>query len=173
MVGMPVPGLPAPGQPLTQEIVRSVFHYDPETGALIRRLSYGGCVGRPIEAISRGRRRLALAGRNYFATRIIWLYVYGYLPDCDIDHVDRNPLNDKLSNLRLASRAQNSANKVKYRTNTSGYKGVRHRSDGRWVAEIGINGKRRHLGSFKSSAAAHAAYAAAARALQGDFACVA
>jgi hypothetical protein len=80
----------------------------------------------------------------------------------EIDHKDCCRDNDTWNNLRLATPAQNSANRGLRRDNTSGFKGVRSHY-GKWRAEIMVNGKRKYLGSFTDPADAHAAYLAAAR----------
>ncbi|MEZ2410571.1 HNH endonuclease [Bosea sp. RCC_152_1] len=172
MIGTPVPGLPAPGQTLTQEIVRRIFDYDPDTGALVRRVSYERHVGKRVDAQYRGRRRVLIARKLYEVSRVIWLYVYGHFPDCDVDHIDRDPLNDRLDNLRLASRAQNASNRGLSKNNRSGIKGVRQRGPSRWVAGIGFENRWIHLGSFRTAEAARDAYNAAALKLHGQFACL-
>jgi hypothetical protein len=89
----------------------------------------------------------------------------------NVDHIDGDGLNNRRSNLRFATTAQNSANRGKQKNNTSGFKGVRwHKRDKRWRAVIGINGKTKQIGSFKTPEAAYDAYCAAARELHGVFA---
>jgi hypothetical protein len=79
-----------------------------------------------------------------------------------------------IENLRPATKSQNAANRGKTCNNTSGFKGVWWRRRYRkWQATIGVNGKRFYLGMFDTPEAAHAAYAAAAQRLHGEFARVA
>lgn len=67
----------------------------------------------------------------------------------EIDHVDRNPLNNRKSNLRLCSSSQNNYNRPRYKTNKSGYSGVYWKKDrNKWTAYINVEGKRIHLGHF-------------------------
>lgn len=67
----------------------------------------------------------------------------------EIDHEDRNKLNNQSSNLRVVSHNMNMANTDKKSHNTSGYKGVMWYVAGeKWHAQIGVNGKRVHLGYF-------------------------
>ena len=94
----------------------------------------------------------------------MWLYVHGEWPDCDIDHRDGNPSDNRVGNLRMASRAENKANKRKRRDNTSGIKGVVWLSKGRrWNPQITVDGKRKSLGLLMLKEAAEAAYRKAAR----------
>ena len=86
-----------------------------------------------------------------------------------IDHRDGDPSNNRWTNLRSATRSQNSANKRLYRSNACGLKGVCRERSG-WRATIYKNGRRRHLGNFPTPQEAHAAYVKAARKLFGEFA---
>lgn len=86
-----------------------------------------------------------------------------------VDHIDRNGLNNQRSNLRLASPRQNMWNRGKNRNNTSGYTGVT-RNKGSWVAQITINGKCVNLGRFADPVTAAHAYDEAARRHRGKFA---
>lgn len=88
-----------------------------------------------------------------------------------VDHIDGDSLNNRRSNLRVATRSQNAHNSAKRRTNKSGHKGV-HWSAGnrRWYVSIRLHGKSRHIGGFHQIEDAVAAYAAAAKELHGEFA---
>ena len=89
----------------------------------------------------------------------------------EVDHIDGNPLNNRKSNLRLVTHAQNQRNFKKFKTNTSGYKGVAwHKARRKWRAYIVLNAKQRHLGLFTSKIRAAKAYDEAARKLFGEFA---
>lgn len=87
-----------------------------------------------------------------------------------VDHRDCDGLNNRRSNLRTATVAENNQNHRTRANNTSGFKGVSlHKRSQRWQASIWIHGKIRHLGSFDTAEAAHLAYAAASAQLHGDF----
>ena len=89
----------------------------------------------------------------------------------DVDHRDGNGLDNRRSNLRLATDGQNARNVARRSDNTSGFKGVSlHKSTGRWAATIASGGPQRHLGLFDSREEAHAAYCEAALRLHGEFA---
>ena len=55
---------------------------------------------------------IRMDGRRYRRSRLVWAYVHGKSPEAEIDHADRNKLNDRIGNLRPASRAQNGVNRV-------------------------------------------------------------
>lgn len=89
-----------------------------------------------------------------------------------VDHINGDGLDNRRSNLRIASRQDNCRNSKKPRTNTSGLKGVSFRKDNKkWASYICIGaGKQIHLGMFESAVAAHAAYCEAAKIYHGEFA---
>jgi len=91
-----------------------------------------------------------------------------------VDHIDRDGLNNRRENLRICTHAQNMQNKGKNAKNKSGFKGVCH-NKGRpinkpWRAKIKLNNKDHHLGYFNTKEQAALAYDDAARKLHGDFA---
>jgi len=89
----------------------------------------------------------------------------------EVDHINRNGLDNRRCNLRLATRSQNCANKPAYRTNRSGYKGVRWSSRAqKWIAYIRVRGQHKYLGRHTTPEAAHQAYLAAAIEAFGEFA---
>ncbi len=88
----------------------------------------------------------------------------------EVDHKNGDGLDNRRENLRPATKAQNQHNKTKYRTNTSGYKGVSWlKSEHKWQANIKVDGRQKKLGRFDTAEAAHLAYAEAARELHGEF----
>ena len=88
-----------------------------------------------------------------------------------VDHVNGDPLDNRVRNLRMASQAENMRNRTKTRANTSGYKGVTfHGQTRKWKAYIKKNYKQHYLGLFPTPQEAAIAYNHAAKLLHGEFA---
>ena len=88
-----------------------------------------------------------------------------------VDHINHDPLDNRRSNLRLCTHAENLRNVTSYRESSSQYLGVSwHKARGKWTAQIEIDGRKKHLGYFTEEAAAALTYDAAARAHYGAFA---
>ena len=103
--------------------------------------------------------------------RVAWELVNGPIPEgLFVDHMDTNPINNKLSNLRLATKRQNAQNTGKRKDNTSGFKGVQLTKQGRYRSKININGRQQYLGTFDRPEDAHSAYEVAAMKHFGDYA---
>jgi hypothetical protein len=90
------------------------------------------------------------------------------------DHENRNTLDNRRGNLRIATTGQNAANRITRDSNRSGFKGV-YRPKGRkgnkpWMARAGVNGREVFLGYYATPEEAHAAYCAAAAEIHGEFA---
>lgn len=115
----------------------------------------------------------ALAHRPGTDTAVIRMHhlVAGTPDGMDIDHANGDGLDNRRTNLRAGTRSQNMGNARRYRTNTSGYKGVSWRSDrGTWRAYIRVNYTRRYLGEYSDPWDAAQAYNAAAVEAWGEFA---
>lgn len=88
-----------------------------------------------------------------------------------VDHINRNTLDNRKSNLRFVTQSQNMMNAVIRKTNTSGFKGVCFVSrEGKWLATIWKDGKQKWLGYFKDKKDAAQAYNKAALELHGQYA---
>lgn len=88
-----------------------------------------------------------------------------------VDHIDGDGLNNRRSNLRLATGSQNAGNQHRRITSTSGYKGVSwHKREQKWTARIQLNHNPKWLGYFDTPEEAHAAYCEAAKLYFGEFA---
>jgi hypothetical protein len=86
-----------------------------------------------------------------------------------VDHINGNTLDNRRSNLRLSTVSENSINRKKKSTNTSGYTGV-HKVKDKWVSRISTSSGRISLGTFETPQEAYAAYCKAALELHGEFA---
>lgn len=151
---------------LTQERLKELLDYDPDTGIFLWKVSrYSECIGKEAGsvAITDGYRRIALDGKKYLAHRLAWLFVYGVWPTNQIDHIDHNKSRNKISNLRDVTNGENQQNQIKpQKHNHAGKLGVRHRN-GKYQAQIKIDGKSKHLGSYSTADEAHLAYLQAKR----------
>ena len=88
-----------------------------------------------------------------------------------VDHIDRNPLNNCVQNLRMCTHHQNSMNKTKTSKNTSGYKSISwNKEKKKWHARIKCNGKNIHIGYFENIERARESYNQKASELFGEFA---
>jgi len=132
-------------QVVTQDQVRDLFIYDPEQGDLYWKES-----GKMVEGVSNNYRVLYIEGKQYYAHRIIWLLVYGYMPEkgIDIDHENGDKLDNSLLNLRKLSRSDNVRNNKGYKTSKLGITGVHQRPNGRYIASITVDYKYVYIGSF-------------------------
>lgn len=151
---------------LTLAQLRELLHYAPETGVFTWSKPRSGVRhGAQAGMVDRGYRFIRLLGRVYYAHRLAWLYVYGEWPRGQIDHIDGNPSDNRICNLRDATHSQNNMNKRVKRDNQTGLKGVKKY---RKRFQARINGD--YLGTFDTAEDAHAAYIAAAKVRFGEFA---
>ena len=160
---------------LSQERLKELLDYDPETGVFRWRVRTNGriCVGDIAGSVHiKGHRYIGVDRGLYFAHRLAWLYMTGQWPLDQIDHKNTLPDDNRWENLRLATRSQNIANARKLkRGGTSRFKGVYWiKADRKWSAQIRVRGKLIILGRFNDEQAAHEAYMKAATKYFGDFA---
>ena len=133
---------------LTYSYVRELFDYRPD-GFLIWKVRKGnkaiaGCVAGTFN--QNVYSDVMIDGKFYKSHRLIWLWHHGYMPEGCLDHINRVKSDNRIENLREASRSCNVRNTGNRATNKSGVKGVyRHRN--RWRAHITVNGKTYHIGT--------------------------
>jgi hypothetical protein len=155
------------------ERVNSLFEYQPETGALIQRANRGGTARKGSHAghiNPDGYRRIRVDGKQYMAHRLAWLMFYGVWPASEIDHINGKKDDNRISNLRVVSRAENEWNKPRKTCTASGYRGVTwDQQYQKWRAQIEVNGRKFYVGRFVTPEEAFAAYIAKASALRGEF----
>lgn len=157
-----------PKPTLTADRVREVLDYNPETGVFRWKVRLGQrCrVGNEAGSFSaEGYRQIKIDGRLHLAHRLAWLHTYGVWPRVDLDHRNEIKYDNRIANLREATKAQNTQNRSRARSdNQNGFMGV-SRVTGGWRALIDVNGQRHNLGLFGTPEEAHAAYLAAKREL--------
>ncbi|WP_129241243.1 HNH endonuclease signature motif containing protein [Achromobacter veterisilvae] len=151
------------------ERLRTVLSYDPNTGIFTNRtdrpLAKAGCpAGSPDKY---GYLQIFFEGKNCKAHRLAWLYMAGDWPAGNIDHVNGSRSDNRWSNLRVGSQALNAQNlRGPRRDNMIGLLGVSlDKRRGTYRAQIMVDGKSRHLGTFGDPQSAHQAYLKAKRTL--------
>jgi hypothetical protein len=161
---------------LTQEYVRSLFDYiDGELYWKVAKNSQAKKGDRAGGVRPDGYRSIQINSKLYKAHRVIFLWHHGYLPEF-LDHIDRNPSNNSIDNLREATRQENGMNQKKHKSmngkpTTSDFKGVSwHKQHEKWMAYIVINRRQKYLGLFISGIDAALAYDMAAIERDGEFA---
>jgi len=158
---------------LTQEFIKEILNYDADTGIFTRKIRTANCV--KIGDIAgtkdtKGYIQIRIKKVKYSAHRMAWLYVYGYLPTLQIDHINCIKDDNRIANLREATQSQNMVNRNLLNKNTSGIVGVNwHKKSKKWRARCTINGKRFNLGDFSSIDDASIAYNNFAKNNQGNF----
>jgi hypothetical protein len=152
-----------------REAAQQAISYNAETGVFTWLDGAWHKRNRGVQAGSKKRNgyiEIQFNGKMLKAHRLAWMLVYGELADdVEIDHIDGNRSNNRLSNLRAVDRSINQQNQRKARSDsTSGLLGVSWYSAGdKWKADIRVNGKKKHLGYFHCKDAAHQAYLNAKR----------
>ena len=150
---------------MTATYVRDRLSYDPDTGVFTwkhdptKSVQWNGrhAGKRAGGPYNYGYWKIGIDQRGHHAHRLAWLIMTGELPPDDIDH--RNGVRDdnRWSNLRLASRAENCQNICTPKHNTSGLIGA-FRNHNRWMSQIRVNGVTSYLGTYDTPEEAHRAY---------------
>lgn len=150
---------------LSQSELKDLLHYNPDTGVFtwnksISRIKKGDIAGSiNINADGYKRIRIEIKRKKHQAHRLAWFYMYGRWPINQIDHIDGNPLNNRILNIRECSNSENQQNRSLNKNNNSGYFGVTfHKPTGKFQSQIRKNGKNKYLGRFDNPEEAHKAY---------------
>jgi hypothetical protein len=136
---------------LTQEEAHRLFEY--KDGMLLWKIKPARCVSvgdiaGGLNGIKHPYLRIAIKEKRYLAHRVIFLMQYGYMPKI-VDHIDGDIHNNKIENLREATKSQNHQNATMHKNNTSGCKNVFwHKSNKCWQVRVRANGRILHIGSF-------------------------
>lgn len=163
---------------LTQIRLKELFSYAPETGILTRILTINSKakVGMTPGSISDdGYLKIIVDKKTYFAHRLVWLYVYGYFtkyPEFQIDHIDRDKLNNKIKNLRKVDQSKNQHNRINAQKNnkSTGLLGSYfEKRTGKYQSIIRVNGRAIGIGRFNTAEEAHIAYVDAKKIFHPSF----
>lgn len=155
---------------ITQKELKEIFFLD-ELGQLIRKEN-SGSANAGDAAKCKDRDGYLVVGINkkvYRVHRLVWLYVYGEMPSTDIDHINRVRDDNRIENLRLATKSQNAKNRSKRKNSSNNYKGVQKSGNG-WIAVLQKDGEKCYLGYFKNEEDAAKAYQEFAEFTNGEFA---
>jgi len=121
----------------------------------------------------KGYYRVSIGRKRPFLHRLL---AQAFIPNPEgkpcVDHIDGDPQNNSILNLRWATRSENQYNSRIRTDNTSGYKGVYFdKAAGKWRVRIKVDGKEKYLGRFHTKEEAAAVYEEAAKELHGEFFC--
>ena len=141
---------------LTADKLKSLLSYEPSTGVFTRLKNAGGKLAGSIAGSKNpgGYIDISVAGKTYRAHRLAFLYMTGYFPACDVDHINRNKTGNRWNNLREVSKTLNNRN-----TNAKGYSF--DKATGKYRAQIMVDFKNISLGRFATAQEAEQAYAKA------------
>ncbi len=139
---------------ITIDEVRTLFSYNPETGILTatNRTRRTDLNGKPV-GCPHGNGYLDVRVRNklYYVHQVCWAHYYGRWPEL-IDHVNGVKTDNRIANLRLATKKTNGLNRGADRDNTSGFKGVTFRTDtNNFMWQFVIDGKRYTKSGFNTA----------------------
>ena len=150
---------------LTQQLLKELFVLT-DDGRLLRKKPDGQIIERKISKDRDGYVLNFINGKLYREHRLIWLFVYGEMPNGILDHINRIKSDNRIENLRIVTHSENRQNIDKQSNNKSGLKGVwLHKNTNKWCSSIQVNKKNHHLGSFLTKEEAYEAYKNAAKTL--------
>lgn len=154
------------------ERLREAFNYDPVTGTLTNKITRGfrALAGDVAGNAGVYHRHVRVDYLRIVAHVIAFALMVGRYPTAEIDHINGDGFDNRWSNLREASRLQNTRNTRVRRHNKLGLKGVNEYKPGKFAAFITLAGKSRYLGTFRTAPGAAKAYDAAATLHFGAFA---
>jgi hypothetical protein len=143
------------------------WKYNPEAGKRWNTVHAGKVAGCDS---GHGYRKLSLNGKRIYAHQIVFLMHHGYIPQA-VDHIDCDTSNNRIENLRAATKSSNGMNRRAPKSNTSGCKGVVwHKKANKWMASVTVAGRSIYLGLYTDFVEASRAANAARTEKHGDFA---
>lgn len=161
------------GNIITQEELKELLHYDPDTGIFTWikpntfRMNNGDEAG---WLTKKEYKRVTINYKCYLLHRLAWLYVYGSFPKNLLDHINGVRSDNRIVNLREASESENIFNSKTRKDNITGFKGVYfNKRRKKFHARCQINKIGYHLGYFETAELANEAYCNFAKIHHGDF----
>lgn len=153
-----------PRSEITQELLKTLFEYDSLNGNLVWKTDRGqakqGQVAGYVKTNAHTHHRYIRIGSvDYGAHRLVWLFHHGQWPEQYIDHIDRNPQNNRIENLRDVTHKENMQNHSFSKANKTGFRGV-YLEGKRYYAALGVDGFLVKLGRFETADDASIAYRA-------------
>jgi hypothetical protein len=135
---------------ISQREVQEMFHYRYETGELIRRDQRGNQLkGTEVGCNDTfGYKRIRIKGNLFKVHQIVWLYVYGIMPSMEIDHINGDRSDNRICNLRLATRDVQVQNRDPGIGESYGLRNIRLRESGTYEVEYRMFRKRHKVGNF-------------------------
>jgi len=138
---------------LTQERLKELFSYDPNTGVFVRIEPFRNCSSKVGEAAgwssAGGYVQISYQGGDCMAHRLAILYMDGYLPKYSVDHINRVRNDNRYSNLRVTTTQEQSRNRTIFRKNKHRVTGVKFiAKTSKWNASITVDKKLKHIGNF-------------------------
>jgi len=140
---------------ITQSELKELLDYNPETGIFVWKTHLkqsnkyegdsAGCLS------GGGYIAIQIKGVRHYGHRLAWLYVYGKFPDKELDHINRDKADNRISNLREVTRSENMQNVGLRKDNTSGESNISYRKDrNKYRAFVTENNKYKSLGHFET-----------------------
>lgn len=128
---------------------KELFDCDLERGVLIRKVRVANQIAGKEAGSTRpdGYVRVGVDGKDYLVHRIVWLFAHNEWPEYELDHIDGNPSNNALSNLRPATHAENHQNQKVHKRNKTGVSGVSP-SLRNFRVRVGVGMREIYVGSF-------------------------
>lgn len=157
---------------MTKETVTELLRYD--DGMVFWKVKPAKQIAAGVRAgtrMAKGYRIIKTPHGYFLEHRLVWIYFNGSIPEgMNIDHIDGDPSNNRIENLRIATFTQNMWNVKLNKSNKCGFKGVSYSKDKKkWIAQISANGTKKHLGYFDTPEQASEEYKRQSEKLHGDF----
>jgi len=157
---------------LTQERLKELLSYCKETGLFTRLVTAGGMKAGVVAGTMHSDGYVTVRVDNYIykAHRLAWFYEYGFFPPNEIDHINRVRDDNRITNLRLATKSENLRNRPVFERSKSGIKGIYfNKRLKKWQAKLFVNKKIIHLGWHKDIDDAKKAYKLGSIKYHGEF----